>query len=316
MTGPEIHHPATRAEWLTLRQGFTGCSEVAALVNCHPWMTVAQLWARKSGRLDPEPENSAMRRGKYLEAVALTMLADEHPDWTIRPNPIPGGNFLTDAESRLCATPDAYATVPGDDSRLGMGIIQVKSVEPRSFKREWINAEGDIEPPLHVTIQTLMEMHLTGCEWGVVAALVVDSGIALHVLPVPHIPGLVERLVEANLDFWQHITTGVRPPLDYGRDLDLIARLNPAQSDKTLDLSGDNEFIHAVNEHASCAHDIGLLIKRKARSEAIIRDKLGDASGAEAGDWFVSSRVVNRSAYQIAATSYRQLKVRYRGAVA
>jgi predicted phage-related endonuclease len=298
---PDILHPESREEWLNLRRSVCGASEAAALLGVHPWLTIGQLWALKSGRLEPDPENAAMRRGKYLEATALCILADERPD-----------SFFTDLENRLGATPDAFAGKPPDI--LETGICQIKSVAPHTFKREWLNDAGDVDIPLHVTVQTLMEMHLTGCTWAVVAALVVDSGIALHVLDVKPIDGLIETLIEKNREFWQMVESGTRPPLDYERDGALIARLNPGQSDKTLDLSGDNQFADAVHEHAACANDITLLTKRKARAEAVIRDKLGDASGAEAGEWFVSSKIVNRTAYQVAATSYRQLKVRYRGA--
>jgi predicted phage-related endonuclease len=321
MPGPNnILHPASREEWLALRQGLTGCSEVAALIGVHPWLTLAQLWAIKSGRLDPDPENPAMRRGRYLEETALRILADEKPDWHVTPNPMPGGSFFSDPDNRLGATPDAFAGKPPDI--LETGLIQVKSVAPHTFKREWLNdghgpgAAGEVDIPLHVTVQTLMEMHLTGCTWAVVAALVVDSGITLHVLDVKPIDGLIETLIEKNREFWRFVESGTRPPLDYERDGALIARLNSGASDKTLDLSGDNAFIDAVNEHAACSHDITLLNKRKARAEAEIRDKLGDASGAAAGDFFVSAKIVNRAAHQVAATTYRQLRIKYRGASA
>jgi predicted phage-related endonuclease len=229
---------------------------------------------------------------------------------------MPGGSFFSDPETRLGATPDAFCGKPPDI--LETGLIQVKSIAPHTFKREWLNDAGDVDIPLHVTVQTLMEMHLTGCTWAVVAALVVDSGIALHVLDVKPIDGLIETLIEKNREFWQMVESGTRPPLDYERDGALIARLNKRVSadDKTLDLSGDNAFIDAVNEHAACSHDISLLAKRKDRAEAEIRDKLGDASGAEAGEFFVSCKTVKRAAYQVAAGESRQLRVRHRGSSA
>jgi predicted phage-related endonuclease len=83
--------PKSRADWLDIRKGFVGASEAAALLHCHPYLTLTHLWALKAGKIDPEPENPAMRRGKLLESVALEMLAAERPDWTIKPNTIPGG---------------------------------------------------------------------------------------------------------------------------------------------------------------------------------------------------------------------------------
>lgn len=80
--------PKSREEWLAIRQSFTGASEIAALLHCHPWLTLTHLWALKAGRVDPEPESPAMRRGKLLEGAALEMLAAERPDWTVTPNRI------------------------------------------------------------------------------------------------------------------------------------------------------------------------------------------------------------------------------------
>jgi predicted phage-related endonuclease len=71
--------PKSRADWLDIRKGFVGASEAAALIHCHPYLTLTHLWALKAGRIDPEPENPAMRRGKLLEPVALEMLAEERP---------------------------------------------------------------------------------------------------------------------------------------------------------------------------------------------------------------------------------------------
>ena len=85
----KIVTPATRADWLMIRRGFSGASEIAALLHCHPWLTLTHLWALKAGKIDPEPETPAMRRGKLLESVALDMLKAERPDWHITPNPIP-----------------------------------------------------------------------------------------------------------------------------------------------------------------------------------------------------------------------------------
>jgi predicted phage-related endonuclease len=182
-----------------------------------------------------------------------------------------------------------------------------------SFKKGWLNADGEIEIPLHVVVQTIVEMHMTACAWGVVACLVVDRGIELHILDVPEVDGLMEQLIEANKDFWRLVEMGERPPLDYSRDLSLVAKLNKPFSDKTVDLSHDNSFAAAIQDYLDSSQQISLLSKRKARAETEIRDKLGDASAAEAGDFFVSAKLVHRAAHQVAATSYRQLRVKYRG---
>jgi predicted phage-related endonuclease len=302
--------PKSRADWLAIRKGFSGASEIAALLHCHPYTTLAQLWALKAGRLDPEPENPAMKRGKYMEAVALQMLADERPDWTIAANPMPGGFLVTDDESQICATPDATATRP---DRPGFGIIQIKSVDQFAFKKNWLN-DGIIDPPLHVVVQTLVEMHMTGASWGVIAALVVHQGIDLHVIEVEPIEGLIETLAAKNKEFWRFVELNERPPLDYGRDLKLIAQLHRGLTpDKTIDLGGDNSFSAAISDYLDAKAQISAIEKAKATAEAEIRAKIGDATAAEAGDFFVTLKQVNRPEHMVKAASFRQLRIKDRG---
>jgi predicted phage-related endonuclease len=304
--------PKSRADWLDIRKGFVGASEAAALLHVHPWLTLMHLWALKAGRIDPEPENPAMRRGKLLEAPALAMLAEERPDWTITPNPMPGGFLVVDDVSGICATPDATATAP---DRPGEGILQVKSIDPLAFKKNWLTKAGDVEAPLHVLIQTAVEINMVGASWGTIVALVVGQGIDLHILEMPQIDGLIEKLTSANQTFWRLVETGERPPPDYERDLALIAQLNKAVSDKIepLDLSGDNSFSAAISDYLDAKTVISAAEKRKATAEAEIRDKLADATAATAGDFLVTAKLVTRAEHIVRATSYRQLRIKDRG---
>jgi hypothetical protein len=299
--------PADREHWLALRSRFLGASEVAGLIGVHPYVTAYSLWAGKTGRLPADGENAPMKRGRYLEDVALRVLADDYPDWTVAPNPIPGGLFFIDALHRMACTPDAFATAPDRD---GPGIIQVKSVEPGKFRREWIDAEGKVEAPLHVAVQAIVERHLTGARWGLVAALVVDAGITLHLVEVPDVPGLVERLQSDVATFWRLVDSDRRPDPDYGRDLGTIRALAPRQDDgEIIDLTGDNLFSAALNDHAQCTREMTWLSARKERAEAEIRDKLGPASAARAGELFVTARTVRRKGYSVPASVYRPLRI-------
>ena len=167
-------------------------------MHCHPWLTLTHLWALKAGKIDPEPETPAMRRGKLLESVALDMLKAERPDWLVTPNPMPGGDLWIDDETQICATPDAMATRP---DRPGPGIIQIKSVDSFAFKRSWLDDLGGVEAPLHVLIQTATEMHMVGAQWGAIVALTIGSGIDLHILDMPVIHGLMGKLIAPTRSF-------------------------------------------------------------------------------------------------------------------
>lgn len=63
--------PKDHADWLEERKHGIGSSEVGTLLGLNKYETPYQLWARKLGMLEPEPENEAMLMGHLLEdAVA------------------------------------------------------------------------------------------------------------------------------------------------------------------------------------------------------------------------------------------------------
>lgn len=219
------------------------------------------------------------------------------------------GFLVIDDESQICATPDATATRP---DRPGEGIIQIKSVDQWAFKRTWLNEAGEVEAPIHVLAQTLTEMHMTGASWGTIVALVIGQGVDLHIIDVEPIDGLMATLIQKNRDFWQRVDAGERPPPDYGRDLALIATLNKGRidPDKTLDLSGDNAFMNAVKDYQDAKARLSVAEKQKTVAEAEMRDKIGDAIAATAGDFFVTLKEVNRIEHMVKASRYRQLRVK------
>jgi predicted phage-related endonuclease len=142
--------------------------------------------------------------------------------------------------------------------------------------------------------------------------MTIGSGIELHILDMPVIEGLMDKLIAANKDFWRRVDMGERPPADYNRDLALIVSLNKRVSDKIepLDLNGDNSFLAAIQDYQDAKAIISAAEKRKSTAEAEIRDKLGDATAATAGDFFVTAKLVNRAEHMVKATSYRQLRVK------
>ena len=177
----ETLRPSSREEWLALRERNIGASEAAALLGVHDYLTPFELYARKSGLVTADvADNSAMRRGRLLEPVALQMLKEERPEWNVDPNPMPGGVYFQDTELRLAATPDALVVAPDR----GRGVAQVKSVEARAFADKW-QRDDEVQPPIWIAIQVLVEAFLSGADWACVVALVVDHGIRIEVIDVP-----------------------------------------------------------------------------------------------------------------------------------
>lgn len=302
----ESCYPATRDDWMALRRNNVGASEVAALLGAHDYLTAYELWARKSGFLTQEEETPAMRRGRLLEDDALQVLAEEHPDWRIKPNPTPG-TYFQDRDYRLGASPDAFVI-----NEKGCGVCQVKSIEALSFHRHWKGENGNAAPvaPLGYAVQTIVEAWLSGAQWAMIAAVIVDHGIRVEVVDVPIHEGILERVRNEAINFWRLVAEGSAPELDYRRDAKLIDKLY-APTGEILDLSGDNELMEILAEREELNERKRWAEARLSEIRATILDKLGGASEATLPDGgMLSVKRVNRKAFEMPATSFIDIRIR------
>jgi hypothetical protein len=295
----------SREQWLALRQPDVTASIAGALLGVHPYSTAFGLFLLKSGKIAEDPEETGpMRRGRLLEPVAVQMLREDKPDWTIHDYPI--GYYYRDPASRIGATPDVLAT----DEHGKMGIVQIKSVEPSVFRRDWRNEDGTIEPPLWIVVQGIIEAHLTGADWAAVAPMVVGFGVEMPIIPIPIHAGILERIKSEVAAFWNRIETNEPYPPDYGRDGALIAKLYPQDNGREIDLSGDNELPEYVDflEAARAKKKLAELDEKTAK--AAIADKMGEAAIARLADGRrVSNKLQQRAGYEVSATEFRVLRV-------
>ena len=81
----------------------------------------------------------------------------------------------------------------------GIGVVQLKSVEPSVYARNWENGE----PPFWIALQALTEAKLTGAQWAAVGALRIGHGVDFDLVPVPLHAGAWQALLDAVGAFWR-----------------------------------------------------------------------------------------------------------------
>lgn len=294
-----------RDQWLALRQSDITASIAGALLGVHPYSTAYGLWLLKKGLIAEDPEETGpMRRGRLLEPVAVQMLREDRPNWTIEEYPI--GYYFRDPAARIGATPDVFAT----NEHGKPGIVQLKSVEPSIFRRDWKTESGMVEPPLWIVCQAILECYLTGRKWAAVAPLVVGFGLELPIIDIPIHAGIFERIKLEVDQFWKRIESGENYPPDYARDGSLIAQLYPQDNGIEIDLSGDNETPMFVDllEAARATKKIAEGDEKTAK--AAISSKMGEASIALLSDGRrISHKTQNRAGYFVSESSFRVLRV-------
>jgi hypothetical protein len=302
----KVHRPSTRAEWLALRKKSIGASEAAALLGIHEYQSAYGLWAFKTGAIPAdEEETPPMRRGRLLEPVAVQMLREERPEWEIVANQIPGGLYYVDEDLRLAATPDAFATC----AERGRGLIQIKSVERSVFSRKW-HQDGELNVPLWIAVQAIVEADLVGADWVAVAALVVSHGVDLEIVEVPLHDGIIGRIKSETANFWEMVRRGKRPDPDWKRDGRLIEALYDPTGE-VIDLSSINYLPEIADEKEllSAQNRVNELRLKEIKAEFLAR--LGDASAARIADGrIITAKRVERAGYSVKPSSYVDVRVK------
>ncbi len=303
---PEIQQIAIRDhdQWMRERsQDFTA-SVAGCLFGVHPYTSEYEQHMLKSGQITADPEETIMQRqGRLLEPVAIQLLREQRPDWTVD---YPHRIYYRDVAARLGATPDA----PTRDDCGDWGNVQVKVVERWVFKAEWCDEAGEISPPLSMAIQTIVEAHLIRAKWAAIAVLIVGGGVELKIVPVPIHDRLIARVKEKVAAFWEGVRMLTPPNPDYSRDGALIEQLFRGNGE-VVDMSGDNALVALVDEKERLAADAKSAKVRLDEIKAEILDKLSGASAARiAGGRVITAKRVERSGYTVEPYSYVDLRIK------
>jgi hypothetical protein len=261
-----------------------------------------RLYMEKAGVEFSEQDNPVMRRGRLLEPAVGLAVADERPDWTVRP----AKEFFCDNERRIAATPDFF--IEGDPR--GLGILQAKSAAPSVFQRDW---SAGTEVPFWITLQALTEMLLTDAAFGAVAVLCVDPfDLTCSIHELTRHPAAEAKIIAAVKQFWDDVEHGREPQPDYGKDAALISILAPRESspDKTIDLSGHNELPEMLAERALLHARIRMDEARCKEIETEIKFLMRDAAVVIGlPDWKITWKTGTRQGYAVETKELRTLRI-------
>lgn len=230
-------------EQLAMRRRGIGASEAPAVVGVNPWAKPIDVYMRKLGLVDEQPETPRMRAGNKLERTILEWGAEEL-GLTVLPT---GTETLRHPElTWLFATPDGRIVLPragrhepGPGVIRGAGyedlfgpIVQVKNVGDRSA-RYW-GESGTDEIPDYVRIQVEVELEVTGQPEGWVFALL--GGYDLRTYPIKRDPVIARGVIEICQRFWfEHVVAESPPALDGSpASHDFLAKKFPQHSDEIL----------------------------------------------------------------------------------
>ncbi|MER9961681.1 YqaJ viral recombinase family protein [Mesorhizobium sp. M0045] len=307
----QILYPSDREQWLKFRQQDVTASVAAAVLGAHPYTTPYGLWAEKTGRVSGDvDETEAMERGNLLEPVAVAMVNKREPDWRVfYAN---DRAYYRDPDLRIGATPDAFVEIPG---RPGRGNMQIKTASEAAFRDFWQDSDtGDIVPPTWIAVQAITEAKLTGCDYAIVAVVVVTwrGNLRLHLVDIPLHEKLWRRLTVAVDHFWSIVEDGSEPDIDWKRDGAAVLEVYSNSFLDRRDLSAERDLDVLVGKYKSLKE-----AEAQAKREAdVLKPQiiyaLGNSEAGFTAGWEITARTQDRAAYEVRASTMRPLRIKPR----
>lgn len=267
----------SRDKWLEARRNGIGGSDAAAIMGANPYASPLAVYADKIGAAPDKETSEAMRQGTDLEAYVAERFTDATGIKLRRVNRI----FQHPEYPWMLANIDR--DVVGGDSGFEAKTTNILN------KHDFENGEV----PLNYMWQCQHYMAVTGAPYWYLAVLVL--GKAFHVFRIDRDDALIDRLIQAEREFWiEHVEKRV-PPLPTGSDSDdaaLEAIYPESHEGIDVDLTDVNDALNLIDLLKA---DRAKLDTRIRAAEDEIKAVLGDRERGTTAGWNVSWKSSTRS---------------------
>ena len=282
-------------EWHEERRTYIGASEVATVLGLSPYQTPVELWAVKTGRAEPTPDNDAMRAGRLLEPMVIDKIkahVEEPCDWREQMSFAVG-------RTDLRTTPD----IIGKHERFYF-VGEAKTTGVRAYLHT---------PPMHWAVQVQAQMIDRVAAIGLLG--IMERGTlecVVHRIE-PH-PGIQKRILAEVAAFMEHVRNDTPPPAKTVVDVAIVhpkasgaeIEAGPHDTEWTIvraRLAGELSAARKIAKEATEA-----LEKQIAEIDTRIAENMGDASRmvTPAGVW--TFETAHRAGYVVEPSSKRVLK--------
>jgi putative phage-type endonuclease len=278
------------------RRKAIGASDVAAILGCSPWKSAWDVWADKTGKLEPWEGNEATRIGQYLENGVLDY-AESKLGALARNVRIPyvGGPIVSTLDA---LTEDG---IPVEAKTAGM---------TGPLHGDWGDSLTDQIPEQYLC-QVHAQLLCTEAEHAFLFALLSGRGIVQY--QIERSDSLCESLATQLCDWWdRHVVRGIEPSRERAT-MEVVKRLRRVPG-KVVELTDDCEWLLTTRERLKAeAKDIA---DRIEETDKILLLRLQDVDGNYAEEGVLSDgRSVtyyeqHRKGYTVEPASFRVLRVK------
>lgn len=247
-----------------------GASEVAAVLGLSPWSSPFDVWATKTGLVEPFAGNAATKRGQYLERGLLDWLGDEAGADAVYPGEaFDSPWYVSEKYPHVGAHPDGALVVGGE--------VMGAEIKTSRGAAGWGESGTEIPPLYWCQVQVCLA--LTGIEsWAVGAFIMQRDEFRTYRIELD--PVIAPALLRKAADWWErHVLGGEPPPVDgssAGREW--LAKAYPRE--KRPDLRDATEAeADMVREVWRLKQEQKALKVQLAGHEARLKEAIGDDAG-------------------------------------
>ena len=289
-----MSHPP---EWHEERRKHIGASEVAAILGISQYQTPFEVWAVKTGQVEPFEGNDATRLGQELEPVILNRAEQDL------------GELKRDVvhvhkDGILRATLDGQLTKSGDVVEAKTAGLISNRVSPEWGDEGLVERDGQV--PRSYFVQVQAQMLCSGADVAWLYALIAGRGIARYCITQDT---MLQVWMAEHVDQWweRHIIKG-DPPAIGDTPVEMLKRI---KRDDSKSIVLDAKATENCGEYAYWAEEERRCKKRKDEFAKLIIGSLGDAAEGICPDGTtVAMPLVHRKGFTVEPTEYRQLRIK------
>ncbi len=294
----------SKEEWLKKRTEVITSSDVSALFNLHDYgLTPYKLFTNKKNKTIEAIDNPYVRWGNHLQRSIAIGFSKEYgldvkdfDKFVQCPEQGIGSSFdyliTGKSESANQATTSDMTQkrmlILSLLEKHGEGILEIKNVHTMKALKDWDTAEATA----YIELQLQHQLLVSGKKWGVIAGLV--GGCDLQVFVREADPKTAEQILSRTQNFWFSVVLDKAPP-KVQQDYEDHNKQDRSFTDGIIDGTQNSVLEHLAEEYATQRAFIAEAKKKMELLKYNIFEELGDAKGAEADYWKITTSTTKES---------------------
>lgn len=285
----------SKEDWLAIRNILgIGASDVPVALGINKYKTAYQLWQEKVAEEVTPVQNKFMRAGLLLEDAIITAYEEDCNRMVIRPKEI----VIHPKHDCLFCTPDGIIV----DDIQGNGVFQAKSTNKNVYE-SWKEEETETQSiPLIYYCQVQAEMECCNLNWAILALFLTDTRDFVYV-PIKRDQEFIDKMVLFLVAWWEKFVLQNEAPPMTSFEFDHI---DPVPGSV---VEADEETLKLIETCQEKQKEEKLIKDEIESLKNKIKEAIGEAELlTKDGQKIATYKTIKREAYEVKASSYRQLK--------